>query len=556
MVRTNFCRKRPHAAIFLGLLLCGFASLTLARPGRAAVETVKLGRYVQVQIFPGPGAMRKGEAAAVFVLTNSGPPTVVSIDYDRDRPHTFVLETQGRRKVSLSVPYSQNDSDVLLKDSLSDTSASRSLSYYRGAEEYTVARLGPIDWPMTISHWTDEGTVAEQQQGSWRNISGYTMLITEATFLADQPRWHDTLRQWIVQGGILAVVSESPLKSDFLTQLPLQHHDHPAGQRTQRIRRAGLGMVVHLSPNEIRTVDESVMIGWGLTESLAAGYNGEFYSPYSDHQHLRLSGKVGTPYGGLFLVLLLFVVLVGPLGWVRLVRKKAQVLRYMVFVVATSAVFTLGMTGVDMWSTGITPFGSGFSIRFIDQGSETELSIQDLDLLAPSRVGADLVVDPETMVLFESDRYSRSDRGSEEEKMVVRGLLRGRRTRNIGLRWVGKSRGRLLLSQEGDDLTIENHLGAAIDHIYLRHQGVLFEASSVASGAAAQLLRAGEATPEAFTVPTANINDTVRHCASTIMARHGRTVYLAEMAGPTLRSLEGGYRPLGEQRHRILGMLP
>ncbi len=560
-------RTKPRAAIdsVVAIMAIGVALFAPGAAGASGIETLRIARDLKVEIVS--GHMPKSRAQQSYHLTfkNSGPQRTISIDYDTATPRTVIVDANGERSLSMFVNSNLSNGKMVFEDSVSNKSATsmKNIHGYFYYQDHIIARLGAIDSAMTVSDWNDAGTLHPRQSADWRHIAAVDMIVVQAQVLDSETQWHDALGYWVLQGGILVIVSTNGSSDEFMNSIPFSKEVSTSTSAFTGKRKAqavGLGQVIQVPPSAIKKINQKTIKRWHLEDSLGSWYD------YSHHQldwenaplqNSRLSQTIEVPYGMLFIVLLIFVILIGPLGWVRMVRNRGQVLRYIFVVMVSSTVFTLGMLLVDIFSTGITPFGSEVSLRFIDQSSEVEMSIQDLEFYAPTRVGTSLIIPHDTVPLFHKEMYPKSIHQHTATEDIYDSLLSGRKVKLLGLRRIGASKGRLLLSEsEQGALSVENHLGSAIEHLDLWHKGKRYAAMNIEQGAMAKLEINKDTLENKLPAQSGGITKASLEFASRLLQYTKRSRYHAQLQSPSLPSLEDPYRAKGKQEHVVIGLLP
>jgi hypothetical protein len=371
----------------------------------------------------------------------------------------------------------------------------------------------------------------------WSLYSCFDVIFISIDDLKDLVEQHPdrwtAMRRWIAGGATLYVtnVGSSFERRDELDGLlELATRENVAGGwRTPRVPPVNYvvgaantpNQARSMAPNVYRAADDLRMRQLGLGVVIAVGRREPFRAPPNQQAALfnsigpnrwswarrygaslsrrntgfwrRMIPGVGTPPVNAFLITMTaFAIIVGPLNYLILYRKKRLYLLFVTFPL-TAAALTIGLLVYAMITDG---FGSRVRVRGVtyldaDRREFTSLSWQTYYAsLAPS----DGLAFPRQALVFPISYWrstNRQDRNNLEltewgrEQRLRSGFIKSRVMTQFLVQHAGPTEMRLKARPVDGGVEITNQLNSQINAVLLRREGKFFFAENVAAGAVA-----------------------------------------------------------------------
>ncbi|MEY4575650.1 MAG: hypothetical protein RL701_353, partial [Pseudomonadota bacterium] len=334
---------------------------------------------------------------------------------------------------------------------------------------------------------------------------------------AQLQRWRTSfpvLKDWVVAGGLLIIATtQQELAQPSGFDLPLEFAQAARETEAGMTQHVGLGAIARVFPERLALLDSEFRNKLGLGENhegQGAGYT--LPAGYSDFEALsrtaseRLAKAVHTQVGLQFSLLTCFALLVGPFGYLYFVRRKARPLRYVGFVASAAVCFSLAVIVADVFANGVHVKASLRSAILIDQRVDRELGFEDAALFDPTGFGVELQPLAAGQWLLPLHSTSEPSTGlvlePTGERMRIRHAVPPREPRWLGVRWLGRASGRLIVAADGGHgIAVENQLGRELRSLTVVHDGVLYTAGALARGQRVQLQPYAESEHEHWTAP-------------------------------------------------------
>jgi hypothetical protein len=208
---------------------------------------------------------------------------------------------------------------------------------------------------------------------------------------------------------------------------------------------------------------------------------------------------LGIPVKGLFTLMLLFTIVIGPVNFIVLARKKRR-LWLLWTTPAISLLTCLAVFGYMLLSEGWEGHLRSETVTFLDEGTRRATTIGWTAVYSPLTPGDGLHFSPETEVITQRlHERRRSDVRSctvdwTQDQHLGRGWVEARVPAHFKVRKTETRRERLSVRRgSGDQLIVVNGLGAAILRLWVAdRQGRLYTRDEVAPGAEATASSSGK----------------------------------------------------------------
>jgi hypothetical protein len=211
---------------------------------------------------------------------------------------------------------------------------------------------------------------------------------------------------------------------------------------------------------------------------------------------LPIPGIGGAPVRSYFLILLLFSVLIGPVNYVWLRRKRRQIL-FVLTVPLISAAFILLLSGYAILGEGFDVTGRAESFTLLDQRTNHAATRAIVSMYAAGMAPGNglqfsrgVAVFP--YVLFGSGSQERDFLDLTELQQYSAGFIRARAPANFNEVSFRAARERLNFSHTEDGITVVNALGKTITRLSYRDAGKIFTLDLPLKAGGKALLHAAE----------------------------------------------------------------
>jgi len=326
----------------------------------------------------------------------------------------------------------------------------------------------------------------------WRGYSGLDIIVVEQDVWASTSFNRKAVIDWMAMGGIALIVDAHPAARDQLRRTlrnAAPFHSLPAQDSAGDKMLVGMGGAAFVTrqflmrPNP-KFLDQSGLL-WGLMGRLSAHRLGG--AP-------QIEGIGELPFWPVLAALILFTLVVGPLGWWYLVKLRGRLLLYYAAAPAASLCAMALTIGLAVMHEGIRPYATCLAVRCLDQRAQIRIDLAQFGVYAPFSLGTGLTGRPEELPhLFPSPGfYRRYDRSASLMPVIehigteVRysGVLPVRTPVWLGHESLAAERRRLVVGVQPDGtLFVENLLGVDLAGLVVHHQGAFARFDRVPDGA-------------------------------------------------------------------------
>jgi hypothetical protein len=381
--------------------------------------------------------------------------------------------------------------------------------------------------PRTVTASTSLPT--QEWSANWLGYSRYSgVVVTSDDLRAASAAVQDALWRYVECGGVLLIfgqwtapqqwqarqswIAAQPASSDeaIEEEKPVEREErsektvltaepgHKPGKNDLRTYFAGYGVVIVSGD-----VDASRINGeqwWMIISFLGdSGVQGlaNHWNINAINRQFPVVDELGTPVRGLFLLMLLFVVAIGPVNYLLLARRKKRLWLWWT-VPAISVVASLGVFGYAMLAEGWRGYARTEVMTILDENAHRATTIGLTAFYAPLTPGDGLRFSYDTEVspqLPEINRYYGSNRGGlpraidwTEDQHLTSGWITARVPAHFAVRKSEPRRERLNVRREAGAISIVNGLGAEIRQLWwAERDGKVYSAENVQAGANASL---------------------------------------------------------------------
>jgi len=370
---------------------------------------------------------------------------------------------------------------------------------------------------------------AQEWSANWLGYSRYHGVVVTSDDLRSGPAAvQDALWRYVECGGVLLVFGQwtTPqqwqARQSWIAAQPASSDEEAEGEKPVEREERSEKTVLTAAPghkpgkNDLRTY----FIGYGVVivsgDVEASRINGDQWwmiisflgdsgvQGLANHWNINVINRqfpvvdeLGTPVRGLFLLMLLFVVVIGPVNYLLLARRKKRLwLWWTVPAIAVAA--SLGVFGYALLAEGWRGYARTEVMTILDENAHRATTVgltAFYSPLTPSdglRFSYDTEVSPQ---LPEMNRYYGSNRGGTpraidwtEDQHLTSGWITARVPAHFAIRKSEPRRERLNVRREAGAISIVNGLGAEIRQLWwAERDGKVYSAERVQAGANASL---------------------------------------------------------------------
>jgi hypothetical protein len=216
----------------------------------------------------------------------------------------------------------------------------------------------------------------------------------------------------------------------------------------------------------------------------------------TDHGfHLPIPGVAGVPVRSYMTILVAFSVLIGPVNYILLWRKRRQVLLVLTAPLI-SLVFLAVLAGYALFGEGIGIKGRAQSFTVLDQTTKHAATRASVSLYAAGMTPWNGLRFPKATAIFPTGADGRGSRDPEvidltETQQFSSGIARARAASNFEEISFRPARERLNFSRSGQNISVVNALGTDITQLSYRSGGVLYSLAGPLRDGAQATMHAG-----------------------------------------------------------------
>lgn len=361
-----------------------------------------------------------------------------------------------------AIPEPSEDGEVA--EPLSPDAKPVSPELFKLISSYSKLEVSFAQAEIPVSEWSD----------FWRSYSRYDCVaLTADEFKGLSGPIRNALRDWVGAGGSLLILGNAQFPPDWetgkATGVPI------ATEYSQ------FGEVLTTGGKDLKdlTGDEWVGVWLALHRTLQPWQRS--MSPSDANREFPVVQNFAIPLRGLFVLILLFVIIIGPVNFWLLNRFKKRMFM-LVTIPACAFVASVGVSGFALLSEGISGKARVASFTVLNEPLRRATTFGVEAFYTPLTPGGGLRFDAGTeltpvLQAYSSDGVSRSVDWSSDQHLK-QGWIVSRVPAHFLLRKVDSRRERLTIITEPDGrVTVVNGLGAAIRDLTLidakggRHSG-------------------------------------------------------------------------------------
>lgn len=430
---------------------------------------------VKVSLFAPPLAPESGE---IFVV----------IDGQRQREAVII----DSARVGAWTRHARDNANLLISASVGKSGLMNHeavLTGFKNAES-GVSDVAYLSYDAPLAEWSEYWLAYAQFNG---------VLVTADELRVAPEAVRQALLRYVECGGALVVFGAWTVPAQWQAR---RQHIRADGVQTNTSTMIGtdvpryligfgaLSVTGALAPQQITAAQwQSLNRDWQQARIAQPDY----YDLAAINHIFPVVARVGIPLRGLFVLMLLFVIVIGPVNLLWLARRRRMI--WMLWTVPLLSLLTcLAVAGFAVFSEGLSATARTESFTILDEAAHRATTIAWTAFYAPITPSDGLHFSYDTELLPQLiyyRNYGRSERALDwtSDQHLVTDWMTARVPAYFKLRKSELRRERLSLRQEANGArSVVNGLGAAIEQLWWADEtGKIHTAAKIAAGAAAIL---------------------------------------------------------------------
>jgi hypothetical protein len=392
---------------------------------------------------------------------------------------------------------------------MSEATVEEGLTEDKSGEIYTAY----LPYDVALNEWS----------ANWLAYSQFDGMIITSEELREMPSGvRSALWSYLECGGSLQVIGSWEVPNEWRSR-----HDSIIGASSRKndlsFYYIGFGTLIltgSVDPQRIEAKQwADIMSHW---HSSRAGKIDllERVTPIQINQEFPIVDRLAIPVRGFFILMILFVIVIGPLNLIWLARRKKKI--WLLWTVpAISLLTTLGVSAFSLFSEGLSATSRTEAITILDEASHRATSIGWTGFYSPVMPGEGLHFNYDTEL---NPRFYRDFRHVDgptriidwsNDQHLVSEWISARVPVHFKFRKSEARRERLTVRRGANDaISIVNGLGAGIRQLWLADKtGEIYTATNISAGAESRLtpinLKAAGAAAKLREVYTGNWLETI-----------------------------------------------
>lgn len=366
----------------------------------------------------------------------------------------------------------------------------------------------------TVSTQAHDFPVSEWSQ-NWMSYARYGGMIVSAEELSAAPEAvRMALLHYVERGGMLIVsgnyqlpvqwiarhgdVKDAPVKVDeeeeSETKAPPQPISNSKLQPNLPVYYVGFGSILVTGSTDLKAISFNQW-QWIKRELFVSNPTVNDYATLATiNQEFKVVEHFGVPVRGLFALMLLFVIVIGPVNLLWLAKKKRKI--WMLWTIpAISLATCLLVSGYSFLGEGWNATARTEALTILDETAHRATTIGWAGFYSPITPSDGLHFSYDTEVIPQLPANALYRRRTPERTLdwtndqhLESGWVSARVPAFFKLRKTEARRERLNIRQTRNDVTLVNGLGAEIEKLWWADaNGILYSAENISAGAQAQL---------------------------------------------------------------------
>ena len=351
--------------------------------------------------------------------------------------------------------------------------SSFSSSYRRSSSTTDHPRIMKSEWE--IADWSD----------NWLAYTPFDMVVLhENDFGGMPPEVREALWRYTEAGGVMTIFGRAPIPAQW------------KGQQVSTIggvfrHTVGFGECLEFDAMDAKTMSFEQVKQVGRSSRLTAAVWDGFGNAAAANGGFPVIENLSVPVGGITIIMLLFIVAVGPANIFLLARKNRRI--WMLWTIPAISLVTCGVVFIySLFSEGITPRIRMESVTLLDHTSKRATTLGRLAYYCPLTPSGGLQFNNESEI-FPIVERGFGGRGTSKTIELSKGQhfqsgwLQARMPAHFAIRKSESRRERVQIEKQADgSMAAVNGLGAKIEMLSFKDSnGTLWVATELDAGSKA-----------------------------------------------------------------------
>lgn len=350
----------------------------------------------------------------------------------------------------------------------------------------------------------------KEWSANWLGYSGFDAVIVTAEELREAPEGvRSALWRYVECGGLLLVIGMLEIPKQWQSRRVGIIEAEDESDETKKIALSlskeaqsyavGFGQVIMIEADGVKRIIpaqwEAIKLGWKGSRPTGKNY----YDIADINREFSVVDRIGIPVRGLFVLMLAFVVVIGPINLIWLARRRKKI--WMLWTVPAIALVTcLAVAGFALLGEGVSATSRVEALTILDESSHRATTIGWMAFYSPITPGEGLHFGYDTELIPampESWKYRGGGYGDRRidfsnNQHLDAGWITARVPVYFRFRKNETRRERLTVRQAGptekDSISLVNGLGADIQKLWFADRGgKIHGVTDVSAGAQANL---------------------------------------------------------------------
>lgn len=426
--------------------------------------------------------MPQGGSGGGWIVSIDGERQNKEIEIDASRTSAWISQSENAYYllVSRDIEKSGLMSEAAVIEGFKNSSGENDVSY--------------LAYKSPMSEWS----------ANWLGYSGFDAVVITGEELREAPdAVRSALWRYVECGGSLLIVGDSEIPKQWQSRrisiIEAEDEDDETKKisislpKTTQGYAVGFGQITIIEAASVKSILpaqwQAIKLGWNDSRPEGRTY----YDIAGINRYFPVVERIGIPVRGLFVLMLAFVVVIGPINLIWLARRRKKI--WMLWTVpAIAAVTCLAVAGFALFGEGVSATSRVEAFTILDESSHRATTIGWTAFYSPitSSDGLHFSYDTELIpVMPEMSRHGGGDRTIDfsNDQHLDSGWITARVPVYFRFRKSETRRERLTIRQaEKDSISVVNGLGADIQKLWFADRsGKIYGATGASAGAQANL---------------------------------------------------------------------
>lgn len=358
--------------------------------------------------------------------------------------------------------------------------------HYGGSPPPPTAQFDPNTFLLPSHFYLARSNSAVTSWGRhWLSYSRYDgIILTAEEFDAMPAPVGEAVRRYVECGGVLVILG--------LSEIPTEWVDGRIDQAGLEVYHAGFGLCIAMPGDDVSCLSEQQRLYLrGHFENGAHPW-GEFsrFSRGNANRDFPVTADVRLPIRGLFMVVLVFTILLGPVNFIVLKRKNKRIWIFWTLP-AISFVACFMIFSYALLVTGWKSYTHVATVTILDENTERATTVGWVGFYSTTTPGDGLQFGYETELTplgFRGRTSTACNMEWSSGQHLSSGWIAAQVPVHFAVRKSESAKQRLTFRKSGEALSVRNDLGKDIDTLVVADlDGKVYQAESIPAGSSVAL---------------------------------------------------------------------